>query len=64
VVLMKTEAVNETSARLSNLSVGIREFSFSLMQEPTEKQPLQTMMLSCALYCEAFQVECSQSMAS
>ena len=31
----------ETSARFSNLKVGIGELSFPFVQEPTEKQPLQ-----------------------
>jgi len=36
----------ETSARFSDLRVGIRELSFPFMQEPTEKQPLQVNQCS------------------
>ena len=44
----------ETSAKLSDLNVGMRELSFPLMQEPTEKQPLWILYLIKCMdnFCE------------
>jgi len=46
VLIRKTEAFSRNVSKVSDLKVGIREHSFSFMQEPTEKQPLRVNQCS------------------